>query len=154
MRIIGLAFALALIATSAAAQITPAPAPPAGPNPFQANVGSAPRPPAETTRAARPAPPEGRAPAGIDFGQWRGANAGVYGPAFEAQMTTRYAGMSRPDARADLERNGFVCAQRPGAIDCRIEITDNGCAKDWYVALDDRRTRPYAGFDVICDRPL
>jgi hypothetical protein len=27
---------------------------------------------------------------------------------------------------------------------------ENQCAKDWYVALENGRDRPRAGFDVMC----
>jgi hypothetical protein len=99
---------------------------------------------------AQQAPPEGAGPGGVDFGQWRSADPGAYGPAFEAQMVQRLAGSDRAKVRADLERNGFTCADRSNALVCRIEIMENQCAKDWYVALESGRDRPRAGFDVMC----
>ena len=96
------------------------------------------------------APPEGAGPGGVDFGRWRTADPAVYGPAFEAQLAQRFTGSDRTQIRTDLERNGFTCADRPNALVCRIEIMENQCAKDWYVALENGRDRPRAGFDVMC----
>lgn len=121
-------------------------------SPFAANRGTAPAPPAMSAASGgQSAPVEGVGPGGIDFGQWRSADPAVYGPAFEAQMAARFGdGASRAAARADLERNGFSCVERTGALECRIEIMEQQCAKDWYVAIEDGRARPRAGFDVMC----
>lgn len=152
MRLAGFALILALAAASAAHAQARDPSlalPPSTENPFVASRGTGPAPPAETHRTGR-APPEGAGPGGINFGRWRNANPATYSPAFADQMAQRFASLDRAAARADLERNGFTCTDRPTALDCRIEIMEEGCAKDWYVALDDRRPRPYAGFDVMC----
>jgi hypothetical protein len=121
-----------------------------GDTPFQANRGSAPPPPAAGAGGRQSAPPEGKAVGGVDFGRWRQADPVVYSAAFEEQMAQRYANSDRARARADLERNGFACAEQSAALVCRIEIMENQCAKDWYVALENGRDRPRAGFDVMC----
>ncbi|MGE0046082.1 MAG: hypothetical protein AB7J28_07180 [Hyphomonadaceae bacterium] len=154
MRLAALALILVLAAPVAVAQ-APDPdlaLPPSADNPFVASRGTGPAPPSTLSARTGAAPPEGQGPGGIDFGRWRNANAATYNQAFEDQMAARYASMSRDQARADLERNGFGCRDRGAALECRIEITDSGCNKDWYVALDPQRPRPYAGFDVICAR--
>jgi hypothetical protein len=120
------------------------------PDAIAATRGSAPPPPQATTgAAARAAPPEGRGPGGIDFGQWRSADPAVYGPAFQTQVRARYQAGPGP-ARADLEGNGFSCRDRTGALECRIEIMENQCAKEWYVVFEQNRREPVAGFDVMC----
>lgn len=120
-------------------------------SPFQANRGTAPPPPADGANAGQTAPPEGVGAGGVDFGQWRSADPNIYGPAFEAQMAQRFPeGTTRAAARTDLERNGFACTERADALECRIEIMEAQCAKDWYVALTNARARPHAGFDVMC----
>ncbi|MBI1187652.1 MAG: hypothetical protein GC206_10055 [Alphaproteobacteria bacterium] len=120
-------------------------------SPFAANRGTAPAPPAMRAASAQTAPPEGAGPGGVDFGQWRSADPAIYGPAFEAQMAARYGSAERrAGARVDLEANGFACRDRPGVLECRIEIMEQSCAKDWYVAFEAERTAPRAGFDVMC----
>ncbi|NWG52539.1 MAG: hypothetical protein HXY28_02365 [Hydrogenophilaceae bacterium] len=120
-------------------------------SPFAANHGQAPAPPAMRAAAGQTAPPEGTGAGGIDFGRWRSADPAVYGPAFAAQMAARYATAERrAEARADLEANGFACRDLPGALECRIEIMEQSCAKDWYVAFETGRETPRAGFDVMC----
>ena len=116
------------------------------PLPFPVERGSALPPPGDAPSAAT-APPEGAAPGGIDFGQWRNADPAVYGPAFQTQMRTRYAGQDAAAIRADLERNGFSCGES-GRLDCRIEIMERQCAVDWYVVVE--RGQPVAGFDRMC----
>ncbi|HRP11200.1 MAG TPA: hypothetical protein PLK37_09220 [Terricaulis sp.] len=109
--------------------------------------GTALPPPAETG-AGRAAPPEGQAPGGFDFGQWRGADPAVYAPALQTQVRARYAGQSSAQIRADLEANGFACNDE-GRLDCRIEIMERQCAHDWYVVVEPGR-EPVAGFDLMC----
>jgi hypothetical protein len=120
-------------------------------SPFEATRGSAGPPPNETGASAQAAPPEGRGPGGIDFGRWKSADPAVYGPRFQEQMRQRFPeGTETHAARADLERNGFVCRERPNALECRIEIMENDCAKDWYVVFERARREPLAGFDIMC----
>jgi hypothetical protein len=119
------------------------------PNAIAATRGSALPPPPPAGAAGQAAPPEGQAPGGIDFGQWRSADPAVYGPAFQAQMRTRYAAGGAA-ARPDLERNGFACRDRERALECRIEIMERQCARDWYVVFEAARAEPIAGFDVMC----
>lgn len=116
------------------------------PLPFPVERGSALPPPGDAPSIAT-APPEGAGPGGIDFGQWRNADPAAYGPAFQAQIRTRYAGQDAPAIRADLERNGFSCGES-GRLDCRIEIMERQCAVDWYVVVE--RGQPVAGFDRMC----
>ncbi len=118
----------------------------AGPSPFPVERGSAPPPPA--LGAAHAAPPEGEAPGGIDFGQWRNADPALYAPAFQNQMRTRFAARSSAQIAADLEANGFAC-ENGAQLDCRIEIMERQCAKDWYVVVE-RGSELVAGFDVMC----
>lgn len=118
----------------------------AGPSPFPVERGSAPPPPAPG--AAQAAPPEGAAPGGIDFGQWRSADPAAYAPAFQDQMRTRFAARSLAQIAADLEANGFAC-EEGARLDCRIEIMERQCAKDWYVVVE-RGSELVAGFDVMC----
>lgn len=145
--LIGLA-ALVASVVCAAAQT---PAPPPTPTPFQVNRGSAPPPPAALgVSAVQTAPPEGATAGGVDFGQWRSADPASYGPAFAAQMRTRFAGRNASAARTDLEANGFRCAEGGGALQCRIEILERQCAKDWYVVFESQSAEPISGFDVMC----
>lgn len=118
------------------------------PSPFPVERGSALPPPA-ASNAGGTAPPEGRAAGGIDFGQWRGADPAVYGPAFQTQIRQRYAGQSQAQIRADLAANGFAC-EDGGRLDCRIEIMERQCAHDWYVVVDRNSSEPAAGFDLMC----
>jgi hypothetical protein len=118
-------------------------------SPFRATRGSAQPPPSEAGASARAAPVEGVGPGGIDFGQWRNADPAVYGPAFQTQMQARYTG-GPAAARPDLERNGFSCRDRERAVECRIEIMERQCAKEWYVVFEQARREPIAGFDVMC----
>lgn len=118
----------------------------AGPSPFPVERGSAPPPPASAGQAA---PPEGRAAAGLDFGQWRQADPAVYAPAFQSQLRSRYANHDASQIRADLEANGFAC-EDGSRLDCRIEIMERQCAFDWYVVLERGRPEPIAGFDQMC----
>jgi len=119
---------------------------------FAANHGQAPAPPAMGSGSGQTAPPEGVGPGGIDFGAWRSADPAIYGPAFEAQMAARFAESERrARARVDLEANGFACRDRAGGVlECRIEIMEQQCAKDWYVAFESGRAQPRAGYDVMC----
>jgi hypothetical protein len=133
------------IATAAQPQITRA-----SPSPFPlAPRGSALPPPA--LASAQAAPPEGTSAAGIDFGAWRHADAGVYATSFQAQMRARYHGRDAAGIRADLQANGFACedVQR---LDCRIEINEQHCAYDWYVVVESGRSDPVAGFEKVCSR--
>lgn len=144
MRALIMSLALALAACAGSAEF----APPPEPSPFPIERGSALPPPLPA--GAQTAPPEGRAAGGVDFGQWRGADPAIYQPRFAAQMSERLAGKSRAEARADLEANGFTCAERDAALECRIEIMERQCAHDWYVVLDPNRAEPVSGFDVMC----
>lgn len=149
MRAALISMVLLVGAVSAFAQaVTPAPAP--APKPFEVNRGSAIPPPAEAARAGQTAPPEGATAGGVDFGQWRSADPEIYGNGFQAQMRTRFAGRDRAAAKTDLEANGFRCAEGGGALQCRIEIMEAQCAKDWYVVFEQRSAEPVAGFDVMC----
>ncbi len=121
--------------------------PESAPSPFPVERGSAPPPPAQDARQG--APPEGAAPAGVDFGQWRSADPAQYAPAFEAQIRRRTAGRGAAAIQADLEANGFAC-ENGERLDCRIEIMERQCAFDWYVVLERGRAEPAAGFDVMC----
>ena len=115
------------------------------PLPFPIERGSALAPPG--VGSSQVAPPEGRSPAGLDFGQWRQADVSVYAAAFRQQVASRYA--ERNDVRSDLEANGFACEQ--GArLDCRIEIMERDCAYDWYVVVEPNQRAPVAGFDQMC----
>ena len=139
----------ALLLLAACARSVTLPEPPAN-SPFRSMRSETIPPPSVTGESAgQHAPPEGVGSGGIDFGAWRKANPAVYGYAFEAQMRTRYAGKSVQEARTDLEANGFSCGGAP-ALQCRIEIMEADCAKDWYVVFESGRTAPAAGFDVMC----
>lgn len=116
-------------------------------SPFPVARGSLSAPPAETS--AHAAPPEGVAAGGVDFGNWRSADPAVYAPAFATQMRRRFAGRPAGAMKAELEGNGFACAE--GArLDCRIEIMERQCGFDWYVVLERGAAEPAAGFDVMC----
>lgn len=117
----------------------------AGPSPFPVTRGEA-LPPPPAAAAGQTAPPEGRAPGGIDFGQWRSADPANYTPAFQTQMRARQAGLGETQIRADLAANGFSC--EAGKLDCRIEIMERQCAFDWYVVAAEPDL--VAGFDIMC----
>jgi hypothetical protein len=117
-------------------------------NPFPVERGSAIPPPA-LGAPSRAAPPEGAGAAGLDFGQWRGADPAVYAPAFQDRVRARYANQEIAYIRADLERNGFAC-QQSGRLECRIEIMERQCAIDWYVVVERAGAQPIAGHDVMC----
>lgn len=140
------AVVLLLIAGLAACASAAAPEPESGPSPFPVERGTAPPPPAPS--AGRAAPPEGAASAGLDFGQWRQADPAAYAPAFQQQVRARYADRDAGSIRADLEANGFACAD-DARLDCRIEIMERQCAFDWYVVVE-RGAPPIAGFDQMC----
>lgn len=116
--------------------------------PFPVARGAAPAPPARVA-AGQTAPPEGMGPGGVDFGRWRQGDPGRYGPEFQTQLARRYAGLSQTQIRADLETNGFACADA-GRLDCRIEIMERQCAFDWYVVVEPAQGEPIAGFDIMC----
>jgi hypothetical protein len=118
----------------------------AAPSPFPVQRGTAPPPPAAS--AGQAAPPEGRGPGGLDFGQWRSADPAQYAPAFQTQMRARFAGREAGAVRQDLEANGFAC-EDSARLDCRIEIMERQCGFDWYVVVE-RGAAPVAGFDVMC----
>jgi hypothetical protein len=145
MRLAGLIMAAALAACASGAGEDGADL---GPSPFPVERGSA-LPPPSSQSQGQAAPPEGRAAGGIDFGAWRQGDPVAYAAAFQTQMRARYADLSLPDAKADLEANGFACTQN-GRLDCRIEIMERQCAFDWYVVFEPNRTEPAAGFDVMC----
>ncbi len=119
----------------------------AGPSPFPVEPGTAPPPPAEFASVGR-TPPEGTGPAGLDFGQWRGAGQ-AYASDFQAQIARRFDGRGSADIRADLEANGFACAEGE-RLECRIELVEGDCAFDWYVVLERRQPAPVAGFYNVC----
>jgi hypothetical protein len=116
-------------------------------SPFPAERGAAPPPP--ETGATQQAPPEGRGVGGFDFGAWRSAEPGAYAAAFETQVRARSAGRDRQAIERDLEANGFAC-ETGARLDCRIEIMERQCAYDWYVVLEQGRSQPVAGYDVMC----
>ncbi len=118
------------------------------PNPFPVARGSALPPPSPATND-QSAPPEGATAGGLDFGQWRGADPAVYGPAFQSRVRARYAGQSNAQIRADLEANGFACREGE-PLHCRIEIMERQCAVDWYVVVERASAEPIAGHDVMC----
>lgn len=144
---------VAMIAVLAACASAPSPgdAPAAEENsPFPVQRGTAPAPPAaQGGGLGRTAPPEGAAASGLDFGRWRGADPAVYGPAFQSQISRRYAGQTPAQVRADLEANGFLC-EDVERLDCRIEIMERSCATDWYVVIERNRAEPVAGYEVMC----
>ena len=119
-----------------------------GVSPFPVARGSA-LPPPEPTSGVTAAPPEGRGPGGIDFGQWRNADPAAYAPAFQTQVRARYANQEVSYIRADLEANGFAC-ENGSRLECRIEIMERQCAHDWYVVVERNRPEPIAGYDLMC----
>lgn len=152
MRVLLIATMAALaVCAGSMALAQPADTPPADESsPFPVQRGTAPPPPAvEGSGAGRTAPPEGLGAGGLDFGRWRGADPVTYMPAFQAQITRRYAGQQAGQIKTDLEANGFLCedVQR---LDCRIEIMERGCATDWYVVVERNRAAPVAGYEVMC----
>lgn len=150
MRLVVLGLVVALGACAATSEVVgsvtggDAPA-----NPFPVERGSA-LPPPTAGAAGQTAPPEGAAPGGIDFGRWRQADPAAYAPALQTQLRQRYAGQSPAQIRADLEANGFACADTGGRSECRIEIMERQCAFDWYAVLERGRAEPVAGFDIMC----
>lgn len=104
------------------------------------------------------APPEGVGPGGLDFGRWREANVGGYAESLEAKLRARLAGKPLSAARADLEANGFACLEpreRPGAtrvpaLECRLAVTENSCAREWWTVIESPGEAPKAGYDVMC----
>lgn len=117
------------------------------PLPFPVERGSALPPP--TAAGVQGAPPEGAAPGGMDFGQWRAADPAVYAPTFQSQVRQRYAGRSTAQIKTDLEANGFACEEGQN-LDCRIEIMERQCAHDWYVVVERNSAEPVAGYDKMC----
>jgi hypothetical protein len=115
--------------------------------PFPVARGSAMPPPAAAP--GQTAPPEGPAAGGLDFGQWRSTDPARYEPAFQSAITQRLAGKSSAQVRSDLEANGFACEDTT-RLDCRIEITEQQCAIDWYVVVERARAEPIAGFEHVC----
>jgi hypothetical protein len=118
-----------------------------GPSPFPVERGTAERPPQASTGFS--APPEGPAPGGLDFGQWRQADPASYAPQFQTQVRQRFAGQNTTELRASLEANGFRCEDER-RLDCRIEIMERQCAFDWYVVLERGVREPVAGFEQMC----
>jgi hypothetical protein len=154
MRLLILAGALALAACSTSMSIggdngasaSNAPVSDHSAWPFpQAPRGSALPPPSTAARQA--APPEGLAAGGVDFGQWRNADAAAYSSSFATQMSAREHGRDAAAVKADLEANGFAC-DSGSQLDCRIEIADNQCPRDWYVVLDGADI--HAGYEKSC----
>jgi hypothetical protein len=132
-----LALALAMSASAYAEELPPLP--------FPIQRGSAIAPPQGGHSAA---PPEGAASGGVDFGRWRSADPAQYQRSFETQIRTRASGKNAEAVRADLEANGFRCEEGSGALDCRIEISERGCAFDWYVVREN--AIPVVGFEKLC----
>ena len=121
-----------------------------GDNPFPVARGTAPPPPAEAS-SGQTAPPQGPAAGGIDFGQWRGAEPVAYGRQLQTQLRARFAGQEQAQIRADLEANGFACAdQQNSVLHCRIEVMDGPCALDWYAVIERPRADAIVGFDRMC----
>jgi hypothetical protein len=118
-----------------------------GPLPFPVERGSALPPPAPSP--AQGAPPQGAASGGFDFGQWRTAEPLAYAAAFESQVRQRYASQSAAEIRADLQANGFACAET-GRLDCRIEISERPCGYEWYVVQEQGGAALVTGFDKVC----
>jgi len=116
--------------------------------PFPTPRGSAIAPP-RAGGALDPAPPEGEAGGGLNFGLWRSAEPGALQIAFAAEVRALLSGMNRSAGVAALARNGFHCAPR-GQLDCRIEVSDHGCTYDWYVVRDTTRAAPIVRFDKVC----
>jgi len=122
--------------------------PPPTPSPFPVQRGTAPPPPA-TGIGHQAAPPEGQHAGGIDFGLWRGAETGSYSANFSNLIATREQGRAAPQVRADLEANGFACEDAM-RLDCRIEISEQQCAYEWYVVVEAGRASPVAAFEKNC----
>lgn len=119
---------------------------------FAATHGTALAPPGQSAPQgyADPAPPEGLAPGGLDFGQWRSADVDAYARTFAAELAAKTQGRSREESANFLIANGFSCAQRGDDLECRIEIMHNQCARDWYAVFPEGRREPVAGADVMC----
>jgi hypothetical protein len=147
MRTLGVIFVAAVLAACASGGGASSDGEPLGRLPFPVERGSALPPPAPG--AASAAPPEGVAPRGVDFAQWRSADPATYAPAFQSRVRQRYAGQSAAQIKADLEANGFACEEGQ-RLDCRIEIMERQCAYDWYVVVEPGRSEPVAGFDQMC----
>jgi len=120
---------------------------PNDPSPFPVQRGTAPPPPGET--ATQAAPPEGVAAGGFDFGQWRSASPRAYEGQFVSAMQTRLAGKDPAAIQADLEHNGFAC-ENAARLECRIEISEQQCAYEWYVVLERNDATPAAGYEADC----
>lgn len=116
------------------------------PSPFPVQRGTAPPPP-QPRAPTQAAPPQGVAAGGVDFGQWRSAEATAYDAAFRTQIAARLGGKDAPAVQADLQANGFACEQGT-RLDCRIEITEGGCLLDWYVVVDEAGVHP--GYEKTC----
>jgi hypothetical protein len=145
MRFMAVAFGVlwALFAPIAVAQVSD--------NPFPIARGSALPPPAPSATGVQAGPPEGAGAGGIDFGNWRSAEASAYATGIEAQLRLRYAGQAADAIRGDLELNGYACIDRTGAqLHCRIEIVEQECALDWYVVIEQPGEALVAGFDRMC----
>lgn len=122
-------------------------APTSAPSPFPVQRGTA--PPPTFSQSTQAAPPEGQAAGGIDFGLWRGAESGAYAANFANQINTREQGRDATQVRSDLEANGFACDDG-SRLDCRIEISEQQCAYEWYVVVETGRAAPIASFDKSC----
>ncbi len=124
---------------------------------FQRDHGKV-APPEAVGAGAGAAPPEGVAAGGLDFGKWRGANVAGYGEALRARIGARIDGKPLSAARADLEANGFACAEarerapEAPALECRIAITERSCAIEWWAVREEPAAPVKAGYDVMCPR--
>lgn len=115
------------------------------PSPFPVQRGTAPPPP--QTGSTHAAPPQGVAPGGVDFGQWRTADTETYAQSFKTQLAAREGGRDAAAVKADLLANGFSCDEG-SRLDCRIEIVENQCEQNWYVVVDAQGVHP--GYEKAC----
>jgi hypothetical protein len=73
--------------------------------------------PIESATANLPRPPQGKGPAGTDFGYWRRDAEGAVDSAFRGFILARYNASDALAARKDFETDGFKCrdGNRPEA---------------------------------------
>ena len=110
------------------------------------NIAAAP----QTISSAKSAPPEGVGAGGLDFGAWR-ENDPSYEGRFQSRVRQHLTGKKLTAARADLESNGFTCAEGGrAALECRLPTLDKGCEVEWWVVLELADAQPLAGRDRMC----
>lgn len=148
MRVLLVGFLVSALTCGAAFATALDNVPPPTPSPFPVQRGTAPPPPTQSA-ARQTAPPEGQAAGGIDFGLWRGVEAGPYSLNFSNMIVARERGRDAPAVRADLEANGFACEDAT-RLDCRIEVSERACAYEWYVVVEAGRAAPIAAFEKSC----